>query len=58
VLTVTDGSEPAGIVDFAIDRGRVLFRIDDEAAAQNRLGISSKLKSLALSVKPRRGGGA
>ena len=56
VLTVTDGSGAEGIVDFAIDRGRVLFRIDDEAAAQNRLTISSKLMSLALSVKPRHGG--
>ncbi len=53
VLTVTDGRGPAGIVDFALNGGRVLFRIDDQAASDNGLRISSKLLRLALSVKPR-----
>ncbi len=54
VLTVTDGSGSAGIVDFVIDGGRVRFRIDDQAAAENNLSISSKLLQLALAVRPRR----
>ncbi len=53
VLTVTDGSAEPGIVDFVVDRGRVRFRLDDRAAAENGLAISSKLLSLALSVRPR-----
>ncbi len=56
VLTVTDQANPPGVVDFAIDRGRVQFRIDEQAAAENGLTVSSKLLSLALSVKPRRAG--
>jgi hypothetical protein len=55
VLTVTDTREPGvmGIVNFVIKDNRVRFEIDDEAAAQNGLAISSKLLSLALNVKPR-----
>ena len=53
MLTVTDQPAAPGIVDFAIDQGRVRFRVDDQAAADNSLVISSKLLSLALSVKPR-----
>lgn len=56
VLTVTEarGSRAgAGIIDFVIADSRVRFDIDDEAAAQNGLVISSKLLSLALNVKPR-----
>jgi hypothetical protein len=59
VLTVTDNRPPgvpAGIVNFVIRDDRVRFDIDDEAAALNRLAISSKLLSVALSVKPRRVG--
>ena len=59
VLTVTDvrGAAPAaGIINFVLRDDRVRFDIDDEAAAQNRLAISSKLLGLALNVKPRRGG--
>jgi hypothetical protein len=59
VLTVTDSRSPgmsAGIVNFVIKDDRVRFDIDDEAAAQNRLAISSKLLGVALSVKPRRAG--
>lgn len=59
VLTVSDGRSPGvagGIINFVIKDDRVRFDIDDEAAAQNRLAISSKLLSVALSVKPRRAG--
>lgn len=56
VLTVTDSrsSGPArGIIHFVIDSNRVRFQVDDQAAANNGLTLSSKLLSLALSVKPR-----
>jgi hypothetical protein len=57
VLTVTDSSRPGGargIVHFVVKDNRVRFHIDDQAAAQNGIAISSKLLSLALSVKSRR----
>ena len=54
VLTVTDGSAASGIVDFVLDHGRVRFRLDDQAAAENGLTVSSKLLSLAVSVRPRK----
>jgi YfiR/HmsC-like len=54
VLTVTDGGAAPGVVDFTIVAGRVRFVVDDQAAADNGLRISSKLLSLALSVKPRK----
>lgn len=56
VLTVSDArgsGSGAGIIDFVISDNRVRFDIDDEAAAQNGLVISSKLMSLALNVKRR-----
>jgi len=56
VLTVTDAHEPeaaVGIINFVIKDNRVRFDIDEQAAAQNGLTISSKLLSLALNVKPR-----
>jgi hypothetical protein len=56
VLTVTDDGHTAqttGIVDFVIQDGRVRFTIDDRAAAQNGITVSSHLLSLALSVTPR-----
>ena len=56
VLTVTDTHDPgaaAGIINFVIKDNRVRFDIDEEAAAQNGLTISSKLLGLALNVKPR-----
>lgn len=56
VLTISDadGSRSgAGIIEFVIKDNRVRFDIDDEAAAQNGLVISSKLLSLALNVKRR-----
>jgi YfiR/HmsC-like len=54
VLTVTDeASHPndRGIISFVIDANHVRFDIDDAAAAQDGLVISSKLLGLAHSVK-------
>jgi len=56
VLTVTDGPPP-GIVDFAAIDGRIRFRVDDQAAADSGLAVSSKLLRLAVSVNPRRSPG-
>jgi len=56
VLTVTDSmTDPRskGIINFVIDNNRVRFEIDNRAAAENGLTISSKLLSLAISVRPR-----
>ena len=56
VLTVTDvalSRTAKGIVHFVILDDRVRFEIDDQAAAENGLMISSKVLSLALSVRPR-----
>jgi hypothetical protein len=56
VLTVTDGiRDPAakGIINFVILANRVRFEIDEGAASENRLVISSKVLSLAVSVRPR-----
>ena len=51
-LTVTEGPQtPGSIIQFVVQDGRVRFTIDVTAAAQNGLTISSKLLSLALSVK-------
>ena len=58
VLTVTDGSEAPGVVDFVMDQGRVRFRLNDQTAADNGLTISSKLLSLAVSVTQRKAPGA
>ena len=60
VLTVSDagGAGATGIIDFVVVNNRVRFNIDDEAAAQNGLVISSKLMSLALNVKRRTTQGA
>jgi YfiR/HmsC-like len=54
VLTVSDGqeSEPdTAIINFVIADKRVRFDIDDEAAAENNMLISSQLMNLALNVK-------
>jgi hypothetical protein len=54
VLTVSDtrGTAMAGaIINFVIKDNRVRFDIDEEAAAQNGLAISSKLLNLALNIK-------
>lgn len=56
VLTVTDQkSPPVGIINFTIKEERVRFDIDDEAAMQSGLAISSKLLALALNVRATRG---
>src|SRR5262245_39214538 len=53
MLVVTDGAATPGMIHFVVRDGRVRFIVDDEAAAQSGLGISSKLLNVALSVKPR-----
>ena len=56
VLTVTDSArEPraTGIIDFAVQGNHVRFEIDQRAAAENHLVISSKLLNLASRVSPR-----
>jgi hypothetical protein len=58
VLTITDGGTAPGVVDFALTQGRVRFRVDDQAAAEDGLTISSKLLSLAVSVRPRKTSGS
>lgn len=53
-LTVTDTKGPGtGIINFVLKDNRVRFDVDDAAAAQAGLNISSKLLRLALTVKPR-----
>ena len=58
VLTVTDGGTATGVVDFALTEGRVRFRVDDQTAAEDGLTVSSKLLSLAVSVRPRKTSGS
>lgn len=56
VLTVTDESQDSGakgIINLIVQDNRVRFEIDDQAAAENGLLISSKLLSLAAHVRPR-----
>lgn len=60
VLTVTDAGRPGavrGVIHFVIKDNRVRFHIDDAAAAKGGLNISSKLLSLGLSVRSRKGRG-
>jgi hypothetical protein len=54
VLTVTDSIADAsakGIINFVVAGNRVRFEIDDAAARRSGLQISSKLLSLAVSVR-------
>ena len=56
VLTVTDSEDnggPKGIINFVIEDNHVRFEINDAAAAENGLVISSKLLGLAVVVTPR-----
>ena len=54
VLTVTDGSTSGpGIIHFVVANNRIHFDIDEDAAAQNELVISSQLMNLALNIKRR-----
>lgn len=57
VLTITDGAigTARGMIHFELTGDRVRFLIDDQAAAVSALSISSKLLSLALSVRTRAG---
>jgi len=54
ILTVGDAegfASEGGIIELKMDAGRMRFQINIGAAAQARLGISSKLLSLAEIVK-------
>jgi YfiR/HmsC-like len=54
VVTVTDsGLKAHGVISFVIEANHVRFDIDDAAAAQDGLVISSKLLGLARDVKQR-----
>lgn len=55
VLTVTDAARTTtgAIVRFVVEENRVRFDIDDGAAAENGLSISSRLLSLARTVRRR-----
>ncbi len=56
VLTVTDGqtrSNATGVINFVLADRRVRFEIDQQAATDNKLGISSKLLGLAVRVRNR-----
>ena len=57
VLTVTDtaaAGDQGEVIHFVISDNRVRFNIDDDAAAAGGLAISSRLLSLAVSVKTRK----
>lgn len=56
VLTVSDdatNNDQAGIINFIVMDGRVRFTINEAAAAQSGLTVSSRLLNLAVAVKPR-----
>lgn len=57
VLTVTDSrwSNARGMIHFQVAQNRVRFHIDDHAAGEGGLTMSSKLLGLALSVRQRPG---
>ena len=56
VLTITDGraGPQRGMIHFTVSTGRVRFFIDEAAAAEHGLSISSRLLALALGVRQRR----
>ena len=56
VLTVTDAraGPQRGMIHFTIVGGRVRFFIDEAAAAERGLSISSRLLALAVGVRQRR----
>jgi hypothetical protein len=53
ILTITDArsSSQRGIIHFAVVGGRVRFFIDNVAASQRQLGVSSRLLGLAVNVR-------
>ena len=56
ILTITDSraGPQRGMIHFTVANGRVRFFIDDAAAAERGLNISSRLLALALGVRQRR----
>lgn len=52
MLTVSDHAEQ-GVIGFVVVNNRLRFNIDDAAAAENGLVISSRLLRLAVNVKRR-----
>jgi len=56
ILTITDSraGPQRGIIHFTVAAGRVRFFIDQAAAAERGLSISSRLLALALGVRQRR----
>lgn len=57
ILTVTDSrwSNARGMIHFQLVQNRVRFHIDDRAAGESGLTMSSKLLGLGLSVRQRPG---
>lgn len=55
MLTVTDahGGAQGGMIHFVMHQGRVRFNIDRTQAAKSGVAISSRLLSLALTVRQR-----
>jgi hypothetical protein len=55
VLTVTDDEHPGppGVIHFTVRDNHVRFTIDADMAAQDHLNLSSKLLSVAVSVRNR-----
>lgn len=53
-VLVTDEGAGAdrGMIHFVLADGRVRFHIDQQQAARNGLGVSSRLLNLAVSVRP------
>jgi len=60
ILTVTDAGNGGqrGIIHFSIVSGRVRFFIDEAAAAQRGISVSSRLLALAVGAKQRIGSSA
>ena len=52
ILTVSDRNEGPGgaMIDFVVQGGRVRFQVDERAARNNGLKISSRLLALAVAV--------
>jgi hypothetical protein len=51
VLTVTEESDPTGVIDFVLVNGRVRFTISLTAAREAKLRISSRLLAVAQDVR-------
>lgn len=52
VLTISE-ADVGAVITFVISQNRVLFEIDQQAAAVNGLEISSRLLGLAVRVRPK-----